>query len=367
MSAGDAGGGAAAPGPGAFEPEVEGAADEARDGDEEAKDAAKPRKKPPLIVHAALFLATFLTTTMSGAIHSHVSGDIAPINDGLSYSVPLMLILLVHELGHYFVARWHGVDASLPFFIPFPPWFGLGTMGAVIGMRRSTTNRKKLIDIGAAGPLAGLCVAVPVILYGLARSHVGPLVPHGELEGNSLLYACLKHASKGLWLPDGHQDVYLHPTAYAGWAGLLVTMINLLPIGQLDGGHVATAYFGNRYNVFARRLHAVMPLVGVGVFVWVRHLVRVEMGAHYSEGFGVNVALVAALPWLVWFMLVGFVRRAGGGVNHPPVQAKPLPRSRKALFWLMVVVFIAIFMPVPIRESFTGEVPDAPAVTAVDP
>jgi hypothetical protein len=91
------------------------------------------------------------------------------------------------------------------------------------------------------------------------------------------------------------------------------------------------------------------------------------MGAHYTEGFGVNVALVAALPWLVWFMLVGFVRRAGGGMNHPPVQRTPLPASRKALFWLMVVVFIAIFMPVPIRESFTGEVPDAPAVTAVAP
>ena len=180
-----------------------GASDAAPDAaalDEPDADAAPargaPAKKPPLVLHAALFLATFLTTTMSGAIHAHVTGDIAPIKDGLSYSVPLMLILLCHELGHYGVARWHGVDASLPFFIPFPPWFGLGTMGAVIGMRRATTDRKKLIDIGAAGPLAGLAVAIPVILYGLSRSHVGPLMPHGELEGNSILYALLKHASK---------------------------------------------------------------------------------------------------------------------------------------------------------------------------
>jgi membrane-associated protease RseP (regulator of RpoE activity) len=334
-------------------------------GDEPLAPAVRPRS--PIIVHAALFLATFLTTTMSGAIHAHPNGDIAPINDGLSYSVPLMLILLCHELGHYFVARLHGVEASLPFFIPFPPWLGLGTMGAVIGMRRATTDRKKLIDVGAAGPLAGLCVAIPVILYGLSLSKVGPLMPSGELEGNSILYAFLKHASKGLWLPNAHQDVYLHPTAYAGWAGLLVTMINLLPIGQLDGGHVATAYFGNRYNAFARRLHAIMPLIGVGVFLWVRHLVRVEMGVHYSEATALRISLSAATPWVMWFVLVGLVRRLGGGVNHPPVQPRPLPASRKALFWLMVIVFVSIFMPVPMRESETGEAPPAQTTTAVNP
>ena len=324
----------------------------------------RARRRPPYLLHAALFLATFLTTTASGAIRIHPTGDIAPIKDGLSYSVPLLLILLCHELGHYLVARWHGVDASLPFFIPFPPWFGLGTMGAVIGMRRVTSDRKKLIDIGAAGPLAGLAVAIPVILYGLAHSTVGPLAPHGELEGNSILYAVLKHLVKGMWLPDGHQDVFLHPTAFAGWAGLLVTMINLLPIGQLDGGHVATAYFGNRYNVFARRLHRFMPLVGVGVFFWVQHLVRVEMGARYRQDLGVNIALAAAFPWLIWYGLVGLVRRLGGGANHPPVQTRPLPRARKALFWLMVLVFVAIFMPVPFRETITGEVPPPAAVTA---
>jgi membrane-associated protease RseP (regulator of RpoE activity) len=325
---------------------------------------AGPPPRRPLVLHAALLLATFLTTTASGAIRIHPTGDIAPIRDGLSYSVPLLLILLCHELGHYLAARWHGVDASLPYFIPFPPWFGLGTMGAVIGMRRVTKDRKKLIDIGAAGPLAGLAVAIPVILYGLAHSKVGPLAPHGQLEGNSILYAVLKHAAKGLWLPDGRQDVYLHPTAFAGWAGLLVTMINLLPIGQLDGGHVATAYFGNGYNAFARRLHRLMPLVGVGVFFWVLHLVHIEMGAHYRNEFGVNIALAAALPWAIWYVLVGVVRRLGGGANHPPVEPRPLPRSRKALFWLMVLVFAAIFMPVPFRETITGELPEPEAATA---
>jgi membrane-associated protease RseP (regulator of RpoE activity) len=327
-------------------------------------------RRPRLALHAGLFLATFLTTTAAGALYVHGqaggAGDagwqaIVPIRDGLAYSIPLMLILLCHELGHYIVARLHGVDASLPYFIPLPPTFGLGTMGAVIGMRRVTTDRKKLIDIGAAGPLAGLAVAIPVILYGLAHSKVGPLTHGGQQEGNSLLYALLKYAAKGTWLPDGQRDVFLHPTAWAGWAGLLVTMINLLPIGQLDGGHIATAYFGNRYNVFARRLHRIMPLVAVGVFGWVYHLARVEAGAGWDRAVGLSIAGGAAATWLVWYVLVGVVRRASGGANHPPVDTKPLPPSRKALFWLMVVVFIGIFMPVPFRATMVGAVAPTPA------
>ena len=121
----------------------------------------------------------------------YVHGDerMIPIADGLTYSVPLLLILVCHELGHYFVARAHGVDASLPYFIPLPPWLGLGTMGAVIGMRDVTSDRKKLIDIGAAGPLAGILVAIPVLLYGLAQSKVTVIAGDGLQEGNSLLYA----------------------------------------------------------------------------------------------------------------------------------------------------------------------------------
>ncbi len=263
-----------------------------------------------------------------------------------------MLILVCHELGHYFVARAHGVDASLPYFIPLPPWLGLGTMGAVIGMRDVTSDRKKLIDIGAAGPLAGIIVAIPVILYGLAQSKVTVITGDGLQEGNSLLYALLKHASKGEWLPQGRRDVALHPTAWAGWAGLLVTMINLLPIGQLDGGHIATAYFGNRYNRVARALHRALPVMAIGVFAWVMRAVRVEAGARWDWRLGAYIAGNAALFWLVWYVLLTILGRlSGGGLAHPAVDDQPLPVSRRALFWLVLVVFVAIFMPVPLRVA----------------
>lgn len=320
------------------------------------------------LVPAALFLLTFLTTTASGAINLHPPVEypwwqllfpvaaIRPISDGLTYSVPLMLILLCHEMGHYFVARIHRVPASLPHFIPLPPVLGFGTMGAVIGMSEVTADRRKLIDIGAAGPLAGLLVAVPIIIYGLSLSPVLPLHPPAQIEGNSILYAALKWLIKGAWLPDGTRDVVLHPIARAGWTGLLVTMINLLPIGQLDGGHVATAYFGNRYNRFARRLHQSLPLVALLVFAWgiavVRHETR-DTGRWTAAG-AAQIALVSALPWMVWWGMVALVRRMSGTDDHPPVEVRPLPWSRRGLFWVMVVVFFSLLMPTPMRISLAG-------------
>jgi membrane-associated protease RseP (regulator of RpoE activity) len=344
-------------------------------------DSARHDEPPPplgglsrrALVPAALFLLTFLTTTAAGAIalHPDVSipfwqllfpvAAIRPISDGLTYSVPLMAILLCHEFGHYFVARAHRVHASLPHFIPLPPLLGFGTMGAVIGMRQVTSDRRKLIDIGAAGPLAGLLVTIPVIVYGLTLSPVQP-VGGGILEGNSILYAVLKFLTKGAWLPNAVNDVYLHPIARAGWTGLLITMINLLPIGQLDGGHIATAYFGNRYNRFARRLHQALPLVSLVVFAWAVVLARLESRANGRWALDIAVAssLGAALPWLVWWGLVALVHRLSGSAEHPPVAPKPLPSSRKALFWVVVVLFFLILMPMPMRQTLAGPSPSPP-------
>ena len=325
----------------------------------QATGAAQPARKHRLMLHVGLFLATFLTTTATGALHKHglwtpSLANIAPISDGLSYSLPLMLILLCHELGHYFAARRHGVDASLPFFIPLPPGFGLGTLGAVIGMRDVATDRKKLIDVGAAGPLAGLIVAIPIIVIGLKLSKVEALVGVGVQEGNSLLYAVLKRLVTGAWLPDGQRDVIIHPMVFAGWAGLLVTMINLLPIGQLDGGHIASAYFGNRYNRFAQRLHRLLPLGALAVVIWAYFTLQREAGGAWNPNLGVRFAVEAASPWVIWYVMVSLMRLLSPGDYHPPVDDKPLPRSRRGLFWVMVAVFAAVFMPVPNRVTLVG-------------
>jgi membrane-associated protease RseP (regulator of RpoE activity) len=338
------------------------------DGRGEETNPGQDAPKPRLLLHAGLFLATFLTTTATGALHAHHGAGIAPIGDGLSYSLPLILILLCHELGHYIVARRHGVAVSLPYFIPLLPGLGLGTLGAAIGMRDATTDRKRLIDVGAAGPLAGLAVAIPFMIYGLSQSEVGPRIgvaAPGSLvtmEGNSILYLLMKWIIKGAWLPNSQSDVFLHPTAYAAWAGLLITMINLLPIGQLDGGHIASAYFGNRYNRVAEVLRRSLPVVAIVVFFWVLYVVKGEAGAAWNLRAASLVAMAAAFFWVLWYLLVAVMRRMTGGVNHPPVDDKPLPRSRRALFWLMVVVFVAVFMPVPLRQVMVGA-PGSPPPT----
>jgi membrane-associated protease RseP (regulator of RpoE activity) len=302
------------------------------------------RHRPKYLLNLVLFLATVLTTTAHGAAYVH-NGPIGRLWDGWVYSLPLMAILVSHELGHYIAARLHGVPASLPYFIPLPPPIGLlGTMGAVI-TQEATSDRKKLIDIGAAGPLAGLAVAIPVLWYGLMLSKVQ--VPIGGLqEGNSIVYALLKRTVTGQWLPGNGRDVQLHATAWAGWAGLLVTMLNLIPIGQLDGGHVATAYFGNRYARAARVLHGCLPVLALVGFASVYRAVRGEVA---SAGEALSTALYPVTFWLVWAALLLAMKRASGGEYHPPVDAIPLPRGRRALFWVVCVTFLVTFMPVPLR------------------
>jgi membrane-associated protease RseP (regulator of RpoE activity) len=141
-------------------------------------------------------------------------------------------------------------------------------------------------------------------------------------------------------------------------------MINLLPIGQLDGGHIATAYFGNRYNRVAARLHLLLPVGAVGVFAWAMHLLRSE-GTGWDDKIVYSIAVGAAMPWLVWFILVKVLRRASGGVNHPPVDEAPLPKSRRVLFWVMVAVFVSVFMPIPFRTTLVGSPPPEPPETAL--
>jgi membrane-associated protease RseP (regulator of RpoE activity) len=281
-------------------------------------------------IHVGLFLACCVTTTLQG---------------GVAFGATLMAILTCHEFGHYIVARRHKVDVSLPYFIPLPPMISLGTLGAVIRMQKPIDDRRALFDVGAAGPIAGLVVAIPLLVIGLSISDVGPVTPDGTVEGNSVLYALLKYLVFGIRLPNQYVDVDLHPMALAAWVGLLVTMINLMPIGQLDGGHVARAAFGQTHEKWSQRLHVALPIVG-GVVATVMFIAARAHG--YSVIAALSYAKFGAIPWLVWTLMLAVIR-GRSGEYHPAVGDVPLDPVRRMLAIGVLVVFLLIATPVPFR------------------
>jgi membrane-associated protease RseP (regulator of RpoE activity) len=299
------------------------------------------RKAGRVWINAVLFLATTFSVLYIGALNaldpSMIEDPASPmililplihIYRGIPFAATLLGILLAHELSHYFVGRLHGSPQSLPYFIPFPNLL-FGTMGAVIVQRKPMYNRRTLLDIGIAGPLGGLIVAIPLLIIGLALSDVGPPPPGIEgaiQEGNSLLYAAIKYLVFGRLLPSGNEDVWLHPIAFAAWTGLLVTMINLVPVGQLDGGHVSYALLGRRAWTLG------YILIGAMV-AWGGWLVLNGNGAG-----GI---------WLMWGFLNSVLNR-----RHPlpldDVTKLDWPRIILGI-WLMVI-FVLLFMPAPLQE-----------------
>ncbi len=257
---------------------------------------------------------------------------------GWTFALPLLGILLCHEFGHYLMARRHRVRSSLPLFIPAPNLFG--TMGAVISMKGRIKTRDALVDIGAAGPLAGLAVALPVTILGLGLSRVEPVGGRAGfvMEGDSLLYLVLKRVVCGP-IPEGH-DVWLHPVAFAGWAGLFVTMMNLLPIGQLDGGHVAYALFGIRQDRWSRGLAYGLLAFAALVGVWIHWTVP---AASFESG-----AYAPAIIWAMWALVSRGVLRLSGD-QHPPTSDEPLSPVRRHVAAFTLVCFLLLFMPLPIR------------------
>lgn len=263
---------------------------------------------------------------------------------GWPFAVPLLAILLCHEFGHYIAARIHRVPASLPYFIPFPKLSPFGTFGAVIVMPKRIRSANALLDIGASGPLAGMVVAIPMMVIGLYFSKVGPRSETGYIqEGTSLLYWALKTLVHGR-IPDS-QDVFLHPTALAAWAGFLVTFLNLLPFGQLDGGHVAYALFGERQNRFAR-FAVFLPVVMFlyNSWIYVRPIVLRGM----SEGYGKQnwLPVSTATVWLSIFVLL-FLLRGVSGTGHPPVDDPVLSPKRRIIAIGTLALFGLLFMPTP--------------------
>lgn len=296
----------------------------------------KTRWRLPIVLLALTFLSTFFVG--SGMVLDKPPTTFEELSAGWVFAVPLMAILLAHELGHFFAGVIHRVDVSLPYFIP-APIFLLGTLGAVIQIRERIRSRSALLDIGAAGPLAGLVVAIPVLIFGIATSPVEP-IPEGTLilEGHSLLYEAMLLALKGP-IPDGH-DIMLSPTALAGWAGLLVTMINLLPFGQLDGGHVAYALLGEKQNHVSTVVLRSLPLVAVVVGL-AYALPTYVSGARGADLLG---DATAGVHWLVWALVLWVLTRATGA-EHPPTDDSTLSPRRRAVGWFTLSLFVLLFMP----------------------
>ena len=299
-------------------------------------------------INVALFLATLVTVFWSGhsmvALYAGAEPETLSLLSGWVFAVPLMSIWVAHEFGHWLAARLHQVPASLPYFIP---WFAvppaLGTMGAIINMPERIRSRNALLDIGAAGPLAGLAVAIPVLGLGLSLSQVEPLQPGMIQEGQSLLYATMKWLILGE-IAAGH-DVLLHPTAYAGWAGLFLTMINLLPWGQLDGGHIAYALLGDKHHHLAQWVRwALLALFAYNLFIFLPEALRIGGLDEWLRAFQ-NSAF-----WLVWFAILSGLGQYFG-TRHPPVDRGELTPLRRTVAISTFLCFVVLFMPTPLSQK----------------
>ena len=263
-----------------------------------------PRQPTAWHIHIGLFLATVASMFSVRYFGEDGTSHVRALH-GAQFAGTLTAILLAHEFGHYFAARIHKVDASLPFFIPFP-LSEFGTMGAVIRMRGTIPTRSALLDIGASGPLAGLCVALPAYFWGAAHSTFVPLVASGEgMElGDSIALKVLDHFAAGN--PPPGMELSLSPVAFAAWAGMLVTMVNLFPISQLDGGHVAYALLGPRQDRIAVNVHrAMLVFFFVSVGAYLARDIRGGIGF-----FRVGEHVRNSLFWLMWFHVLAVIGTA---------------------------------------------------------
>jgi len=295
-------------------------------------------------VHLLLFGLTVLSMQVT-AMYLYQSPGAPPGYTLASWAayqaIPLISILLVHELGHYIAARLHGVPASLPYFLPLPIVALFGTLGAVITMDDRIRSRKALLDIGAAGPIAGMLVAVPVLCWGLSLSPVEPRsLANYSQEGQSIVYWLLKRLVLGPIPAD--YDVQLHPMAFAGWGGLFLTMINLLPWGQLDGGHIAFALLGERQHRIATWVRRGLLLAFA--YNVVTLVLPVLLGKSQQP---LELAIAGSAFWLVWYGITALMSRFSGAL-HPPFEPAPLSMGRKLVAGACLLLFVLLFLPSPL-------------------
>lgn len=258
-----------------------------------------------LLLHLFLLIATLFTTFLAG---------------GLAFGITLILILGAHEMGHYWMTRKRGVMATLPYFIPAPPPFLAGTFGAFIKMKSPIPNRRVLLEIGAAGPIAGFVVCVPALIIGLTMSEVREPQFQTMLSfGSSIILLFFTNMVLGV-TPET-ADIVLHPIAFAGWIGLFITGLNLLPIGQLDGGHIIYALFKNKHKIIS--IIAIVILIPLGYFFW--------------HG------------WFVWVAIIAIF-----GFRHPPLidESIPLTNQERKIGIISIAIFVVTFIPAPITIIF---------------
>jgi len=272
---------------------------------------------PPILkwkLNLFLFITTFCTTTLFAPSSGETIGE-ALIN-GLPYSLTLMTILSIHEFGHYFAAQKFGVSATLPYFIPFPSI--IGTMGAVIKTKSPIPHRRALFYIGVMGPLPGFFASLIAVLAGVSMSKIIPIPLTDDIIiqlGNSILFSGIVYLFHGS-IPAGN-DLFLHPIAWAGWIGFFITSLNLMPIGQLDGGHILYSLIGKKQKYAGWFTLCALIILS---FIW--------------PGWGL---------WVVITLLILMIA-------HPPIrEAAPLSFKEKAAGWFCMAVFILTFIPVPVQ------------------
>lgn len=308
---------------------------------------AEKKANRGVIINIILFICTFFTTTVAGVAWLNADPyDYSNFHLGLTYSILILLVLSSHEFGHYFAARVHKVKVTLPYYIPFPLFLNpFGTMGAVIKMRSPSRTRKALFDIGIAGPISGFIVSVAILIWGMTHlpqfDYIYKIHPEYEVTGvpttgfsfgSTLLYWSMGKifvGSPDVFLPPMN-EMYHYPFLCVGWFGLLITALNLLPVGQLDGGHITYALLGSKHKIVARiffGLTLAMGLVGLLPFL------GVEIFSEYG-----------LLNWLVWSILIFFVIK----IDHPPIyDPEDLCVRRKLLGLFALFMFISSFTPVP--------------------
>ena len=306
----------------------------------------------PYLTNIILFIVTFFTTTFAGVVWLYQNPfDLNNFPNGLTYSLLIMLVITTHEFGHYFAARFHKIPVTLPYYIPFPFFFlspNFGTMGAVIRMKVKTQSKKSLFDIGVAGPIAGWITSLIILIIGFLTlppiTYLYSIHPAYATEGiattgltfgyNIIFWVFERiFSSPGVFIPPMN-EIYHYPFLCVGWFGLLITALNMMPIGQLDGGHISYAMFGKKHKYLAYTFFGLLLFFGLAGFLPL-------LGITFELG---------SVMWLIWVLLILFLIK----IKHPPVcydLETPLGKTRMIIGWFSYFIFITSFCPVPVTGT----------------